>query len=339
MTLSKDERAHKIPVTRLSKYIVSERDLKLEAANWFAALCDDSFGKAEARLLESWLAESESHRRTFAALTGNSAKLAVIADVPELKSRRAGALDRLHSRRRPPRRGLAVGAALLALGAAGIFWELNAQFARIETAPGQRTAVTLTDGSTIEANTATRIEVRFNLLQRRVQLLGGEANFAVRPRWWQPFIVETGDLSVRAVGTVFDVVESPKEVRVVVSEGRVRVDTPVRRVGSVGIRQKLVYDRRSGTTLLVPARLDQDLAWREGRLRFEGRPLGEVIEEFARYSTTRVVLADPQLGKLSISGDFDPREPLFFARAVAKLHSLSTSEPAPNQILLSPQKK
>jgi transmembrane sensor len=101
----------------------------------------------------------------------------------------------------------------------------------------------------------------------------------------------------------------------------------------------LVYDRRSGTSLLVPARLDQDLAWREGRLRFEGKPLGEVIEEFARYSTTRVVLADPQVGKLSVSGDFDPREPVFFARAVAKLHSLSVSEPAPSQILLSPQKK
>lgn len=318
--------------------MVHERDLKLEAANWFAALCDDSFGKAEARLLECWLAESESHRRAFAALTGNSARLAVIADLPELKGRRAGALDRLRSRRRP-RRGLAVGAAFLALGAAVIFWERNAQFARIETAPGQRTAVTLTDGSIIDANTASRIEVRFNPLQRRVRLLKSEANFKVRPRWWQPFIVETGDLSVRAVGTVFDVMEAPNDVRVVVSEGRVRVDTPVRPVGTVGIRQKLVYDRQSGTALLVAAQLDQDLAWQEGRLRFEGRPLGEVIEEFARYSTTRVLLADPQLGKLSVSGDFDPREPVFFARAVAKLHSLSVSEPAPHQILLSPQKK
>ena len=220
-----------------------------------------------------------------------------------------------------------------------MIWEANVQFARIDTAPGQRTSVTLADGSIIEANTATRIEVRFNLLQRRVRLFGGEANFEVRPRWWRPFIVETSDLSVRAVGTVFDVVESPKDVRVVVSEGRVRVDTPVRRVGSVGARQKLVYDRGSGTTLLLPAQLDQDLAWREGRLRFEGRPLGEVIEEFARYSSTRVVLADPELGKLSVSGDFDPREPGFFARAVAKLHSLSVSEPAPHQILLSSQKK
>ena len=258
--------------------------------------------------------------------------------MPELKSRRLGALDRLYSRRRPPRRGWAVGAGLLALGAAVIFWQLNVQFARIDTTAGQRTSVTLADGSIIEANTATRIEVRFNPLQRRVRLLGGEANFEVRPRWWQPFIVETSDLSVRAVGTVFDVVESPGDVRVVVSEGRVRVDTPVGRVGSVGIRQKLVYDRRSGTSLLVPARLDQDLAWVEGRLRFEARPLGEVIEEFARYSTTRIVLADPQLAKLSVSGDFDPREPVFFARAVATLHSLSLSEPAPHRILLSPQK-
>jgi transmembrane sensor len=314
--------------------------LTLEAASWFAALCDESFGKAEARLLEAWLAESESHRRAFAAVAASSGKLAALADVPQLRSLRAGALDRLHSSRRSRPRARVLGAAaLVALGALALIWDLNSRVTQVETTLGQRTAVTLADGSIVEVNTATRIEVRLDPWHRRVRLLGGEANFHVRPRWWQPFTVETSDLSVRAVGTVFDVMELPKETRVVVSEGRVGVDAPTHQIGIVAAGQKLVFGRSSGKTTLVPALLARDLAWREGRLRIDGTPLSEIIEEFGRYSSTRIRLADAQLGSLPISGDFDPREPDSFARAVAKLHSLSVSEPAPHEILLSAPRK
>lgn len=318
---------------------MAERNLKLEAADWLAALCDDSFGASEARLLESWLAESEVNRLELATLVGNVSKLAPIAEMPELKKLRAGALDRMRARRVPRINAAVLAAVLLAaFGTTGILWELNSRTFNIETSLGQVTLVTLMDGSIVEANSATHIEVKFDPLQRRVHLLQGEANFRVEPQRWRPFTVRTSDLSVRAVGTVFDVAELPHEARVVVSEGRVRVDTHSRRVDDLTAGQKLVYSRISNATSLLHAQLSQDLAWREGRIRIDGMPLSELLREFARYSATRIELADPALGNLAISGDFDPRDPLSFARAVAKLHSLAISEPRPGHILLSPRK-
>jgi transmembrane sensor len=316
---------------------VAERNPKLEAADWLAALCDDSFGASEARLLESWLAESEVNRRELATLASNASKLAAIAEIAEFKKLRAGALDRMRARR--PRISAVVLAAVLfaAAGVTGIFWEFNSRTIKIETSLGQMTSVTLMDGSIVETNSATHIEVHFDPLQRRVHLLEGEANFRVQPQRWRPFTVTTSDLNVRAIGTVFDVAELLHEARVVVSEGRVQVDTPSRRVDDLVAGQKLVYSRLSNATSLLRAQLGQDLAWREGRIRIDGMPLNELLRELARYSATRIELADPALGNLSISGDFDPRDPGSFARAVAKLHSLAMSEPGPDRILLGPK--
>jgi transmembrane sensor len=318
---------------------VSERNPRLEAADWLAALCDDSFEAAEARLLESWLAESKANRRAFATLTNNAGKFAAMAEVSQLKKLRTGALERMRARR--PRAHPAVLAAVLIMAfvATGIFWELSSHTFEIETRLGQMTSVTLADGSIVEANTATHIRIHFDPLERSIHLLEGEANFRVQPQRWRPFIVRTSDLSVHALGTIFDVAELPHEARVIVSEGHVRVDTPASRDYGLVADQKLIYSRLSNATYLLRAQLNQDLAWRERRIRIDGRPLSELLREFARYSTTRVELADPELGSLSISGDFDPLDPGSFARAVAKLHSLAVSEPGPNRILLGPKNK
>jgi transmembrane sensor len=152
---------------------VSERNPRLEAADWLAALCDDSFEAAEARLLESWLAESEANRRAFATLTNNAGKFAAMAEVSQLKKLRTGALERMRARR--PRAHPAVLAAVLIMAfvATGIFWELSSHTFEIETRLGQMTSVTLADGSIVEANTATHIRIHFDPLERSIHLLEG----------------------------------------------------------------------------------------------------------------------------------------------------------------------
>lgn len=318
---------------------MSERNPRLEAADWVAALCDDSFGPAEARLLESWLAESEVNRRAFATLTNNAGKFAAMAEISQLEKLRTDALDRMRAQGSWTRPAVLAAVLIMVFVATGIFWELNSRTLEIETGLGQMTSVALADGSIVEANTATHIRIRFDPLKRNVRLLEGEANFRVQPQRWRPFTVSTSDLSVQAVGTVFDVAELPHEARVIVSEGRVRVDTPAGRANGLVAGQKLVYNRSSNATSLLRAKPYQDLAWRERRIRIDGKPLSELLTELARYSTTRIELADPELGNLSISGDFDPLDPDSFARAVAKLHSLAVSEPGPHRIRLGPKNK
>ncbi len=82
---------------------------------------------------------------------------------------------------------------------------------------------TLADGSVVELNQGAKIEVNFSKTERRVRLIAGEAHFAVakNPNW--PFFVDTGKISVRAVGTAFSVTLAKNEVAVLVTEGKVQV--------------------------------------------------------------------------------------------------------------------
>src|SRR5262249_7480712 len=88
----------------------------------------------------------------------------------------------------------------------------------------QRSAV-LGDGSLVTLNTASSFEVRMIKDHRIVKLLAGEALFKVAYDSARPFDVTTGDTTVRAVGTQFDVNHRPTSTTVTVVEGRVAVFT------------------------------------------------------------------------------------------------------------------
>lgn len=83
----------------------------------------------------------------------------------------------------------------------------------------------LPDGTRLTLQPGSQVEVAFSPTQRRVRLTGGEAHFEVakNPDW--PFFVETSaGLTVRAVGTAFNVRLAEAEVAVVVTEGKVRLE-------------------------------------------------------------------------------------------------------------------
>ena len=71
-----------------------------------------------------------------------------------------------------------------------------------DTAVGERRAISLEDGSTIELNTNSRVRVRLARGERRLWLEKGQAMFAVAPDKARPFLVTAGDTTVRALGTV-----------------------------------------------------------------------------------------------------------------------------------------
>jgi transmembrane sensor len=68
---------------------------------------------------------------------------------------------------------------------------------------------------------------------------------------------------------------------------------------------------------LPVAELHRELAWRDGRIAFEGEALGQAAAEFARYSDVRIVIADPELGREEIAGLYQANDPVGFAKAVA----------------------
>src|SRR5581483_9214616 len=91
------------------------------------------------------------------------------------------------------------------------------------TAAGGYERQTLADGSVVELNGNTQVQVAYSPAERRVRLVQGEAHFTVAKNKRRPFWVEAQGVSVRAVGTAFNVRLDPQRVDVLVTEGRVPV--------------------------------------------------------------------------------------------------------------------
>jgi transmembrane sensor len=183
------------------------------------------------------------------------------------------------------------------------------------TGVGELRTVTLADGSKVELNARSRINVRFSDSRRSVELLEGQALFTVAKDAARPFIVRSGSTDVKAVGTQFDVNRKPTGTVVTVFEGRVAVSqVATERMTSVPVAAEAPRVLLSSgdqvtvtTSAITPAKkanLAQATAWTEGLLMFDSAPLSEVVREFNRHNLKPMVIMDEQLQDVRISGIF-----------------------------------
>lgn len=173
-----------------------------------------------------------------------------------------------------------------------------------QTAVGERRQITLPDGSHVLLDAGTRLQVRRHLRSRQVLLAQGQARFDVRHSAWRPFQVEAGPVHVRNYGTVFDVDRQGDLSEVTLWRGEVGV-----RVEGGGAEQRLKPGQRllaQAGSLSPPEPASPDRAdWTRGRLQFDRLPLSEVLRILQRYHDRPIVLDDPALGPLQVSGVFD----------------------------------
>ncbi len=181
--------------------------------------------------------------------------------------------------------------------------------AAVAAEPGYRQQV-LDDGTLVELNRGAALTVAFTVAERRVQLTHGEALFTVAKNPARPFVVDAGGVTVRAVGTAFNVRLGPAEVDVLVTEGRVQLDRPAAPLAApplVVAGQRAVVplaDHAPVTTAVSRAEIDRLLAWQPKLLEFVSTPLTDVAAEFNRRNRVQLVVADPALAALPIGASF-----------------------------------
>ncbi|WKL57622.1 FecR domain-containing protein [Asticcacaulis sp. ZE23SCel15] len=308
------------------------KDIDRTAADWVARLDRGALSPQEDRALETWLAGDPRRVGAFAR-----------AQAISMSSERAQALgtDYEAAKFAPPpavsRRQVMWGGGLAAgLAAAGIgAFALN-QGQIFETRRGEMKVIPLSDGSVISLNTASKVKVSFSSAQRLVHLIDGEALFDVAKDSARPFIVKAADATVRAIGTSFTVQKlAATPLLVMVREGVVELSD--RQSGTLRLTANTMAraEALTLTTAPLPAdKVERALAWREGRIAFEGQTLSEAISTFARYSDTRIVIDDPALAREEITGLFQSTDPVGFAQTVALSFDL-TAEVGQNQVRLS----
>ena len=178
------------------------------------------------------------------------------------------------------------------------------------TAMGQMEELPLADGSYATLASDSRMEVRMSRRERTVRLLQGEGIFAVAKDPRRPFVVNAGTHQAVAVGTRFSVRRDARDLRVVVTEGIVRLEsTPgdgAPQPASLLPADSVALVREGGVLVrsVSPGDAERLLDWREGLLAFRDTALADAATEFNRYNTRKIVMGDAAVGKLRIGGSF-----------------------------------
>ncbi len=299
------------------------------AAYWLARQDADPATAADPAFL-AWLAQSEAHRTAWARAQMIWRRAAQdLKDDPLADALRTSALD-ARPAAWPKALAAAAIAAVVVLGAAGgwRYWTgreppQDAQIAAADAPPryvtgiGERRTVTLADGTRLDLDSDTRVAVAFGQAARRLTLIKGRAYIQVARDPTRPFAVDVGDQTIVDRGTAFGVRLDPDKVSVMLVEGEVAV-------GRRG--QAPDHDLRPGQRLVLqsgrPARVERfdpttAMAWREGFVEFSDTPLLDAVAEMNRYGGPRMVIADPRLRTLKVTGRFKLGDPDRFLRTVA----------------------
>ncbi|KTB55863.1 amino acid ABC transporter substrate-binding protein [Pseudomonas viridiflava ICMP 13104] len=253
--------------------------------------------------LAQWLAADEEHARAWRQLGMVNQRFALPAG-PARKALQQSPGTLRHSLRKLGG-GLAVMCVAfgLALFMGDGYLPVNYWLADQRTATGEQREVRLADNTLIRLNTHSAIDVRFDAQQRRIILQEGEILVQTGnhddPR---PFIVETPDGSMRALGTRFLVRRESGGTLLSVLQSAVAANSRNTSDGQVlrAGQQILLTGNGLGPLLSMPSGTD---AWTRGMLVVDNARLADLLAELGRYRAGHLGV-DPQVADLRITGTF-----------------------------------
>ncbi|HEY0687183.1 MAG TPA: FecR domain-containing protein [Steroidobacter sp.] len=286
---------------------------RAEAAAWLARLRSEERTAEDEQGFRAWLAESPLHREAF-ELTNSVFDMAGAADRSMLEARPATNVSRRHF--------LRTGVGLAAASVAGLVVYLRSG-STYATDVGEQRKVVLEDGTRVQLDTDTEIRVSMNEDRRRVRLKRGRAHFDVAHDPSRPFEVIAGAQSLTAARSHFDVSLDGVVVAVLLEDGPVSI-TPEDEGGNdtqprlLAPGQRLVFAADKIVREERPE-ISRAIAWRDGRLAFFEDSLAEAVAEMNRYSRRPIVILDPQIGQLRISGNYSVGDPEAFAVSLSVL--------------------
>jgi transmembrane sensor len=321
---------------------IEQDQLLRAAAEWSAELSSAEISPRRIAEWQQWLAASDAHRDAFdriqstlltidrsageniqwpteAEIASDAYDGSVPVSVWRARSSRmaAGRTSRseawVDALRR--RRGIVVG--LAASIVVALATPIALQFIRstqlepavtiVETRAGENRDVSLDDGSTVSVGARSVLWATLSRDAREVTLERGEAFFRVAKDPARPFIVKIGNTTVAAVGTAFNIRRAGERVVVAVADGIVKVDaTAAQRVSpsraQLGVGQQLSINTTDGSSSMQVVDAGGIAAWRDGLLQYRDEPLPSVIADVTRYSEYDIVIADPAVAELRVTG-------------------------------------
>lgn len=313
--------------------------VRREAAAWFSRLRADDVREADRDAHRHWMTSAPGHRAAYQQLEQLWSSLGDLAHAPELGRLMHPAAEASrppHQSRRRRWMPAMAAAAILALAVIasmplGLQQRLQPSDGATAyvTAQGERRSIDLQDGSRMDLDAGTRVEVRFTPGARRIALHSGRAYFKVAKDARRPFDVVSDQGRVRALGTQFETSLRGDTLDVALFEGSValltRHDSPDKPAATLapGQQARMRSDRVTvlptrvayRTSIVTPGDPDDNLV-------FDNMPVAQAVAEFNRHGRHRIRLQAEGIGRQRITGVFHGHDPDGFIEALGELYGL-----------------
>lgn len=277
----------------------AERDAIRAAAQWYARLASGVEDERARQDWQRWHNADPLHQQAWQRMEAVRQQM---ARVPGQLA--AGSLQGATRSRRQVLRGFVLLAGAGGLATLGWRSELGHSLtADLRTGVGERKRIRLADGGALMLDTASAVDIRYDGQQRLLVLRAGALWVETAADAQQrPFLVETAHGRVRALGTRFTVATQADSSSVAVLEKAVEVTSRhAPAVVRLEAGQQMSFNE---TGLGTPTASDASVAdWIQGSLVAVDRPLGELIDELARYRNGWL-RCDPRIAGLKVSGAF-----------------------------------
>jgi transmembrane sensor len=291
------------------------RTARAEASAWIVRLHGPNRSPQLEAGFRRWLAACPENAREFERVTEVWDAGAVPAPgVPRMAHGFAQARSRRWS--------LAAVLALVIIGMGA--WVANGLWRNqgYTTGVGEQRTVLLSDGSRVTLNSDSRVTVSYRRHGRGIRIDRGEAFFEVARDSSRPFRVHAGTRQIEALGTSFDVRRELQQLTVTLVEGKVAVSGLEQSAPSVILTpgQRLRVSSAGQAPEIDAPRIAMVTAWLRGEMLLASTPLANAVAEMNRYDQRRLVIDDPEIAAVRISGVYHTGDSELFAQMVARLY-------------------
>lgn len=279
-----------------------------EAAQWYALLRSGDASKRDHAHWQNWLTRHPTHQQAWQYVDSISQSFAPLQGTPDpqLTAHNLWNANLRIRHRRHIITGIAAFAGTGMMGWLGwrhtsLSTRAYALIANHTTHIGEIRAITLPDNTRLWLNTATAVNEDFTQTQRKLQLVTGEIFISTASDVTRPFVVDTPQGRMVALGTRFTVRRDGEETYLAVFEGAVQIQNDSLTTTIVTAGQQVRFTR---TLTGQSEPVDQARqAWSRGILAAVDMSLDDVVKELRRYRRGHLGIS-PAIANLRVFGSF-----------------------------------
>ena len=178
----------------------------------------------------------------------------------------------------------------------------------------QNRVIFLADGSSVILSGESKLKYpsTFEGLKTREVYLEGQAFFDIKHISSKPFIVHTGNLETKVLGTAFNIKAFPNEdnITVTVKRGRVSVNDQNKVLGIITPNEQITYAKSKIKSSIQTVKNDNYLTWKQEDLLIDNLTISGAAKLLEDRYNVKIIIDNPEVELLRFTSTFSKNEPL-----------------------------